>query len=193
MATVLDVVRGISQAAANAYDGSHDKRYTHDGEERKAGLRREEGDPMLETREIDGFKIKFHGNKLNILYHAEIKLKETHDRNRFENTISANINDIANYLKREYKKVTGNTLTLTKEGEPDIMVQHISNIRSNCQANCIYKIGGLDGVVTVDEGSDSKERLDKITKDWLSYNKNFEIGKGKKPQNVTRKKEQDKK
>ena len=39
MATVLDVVRGISQAAANAYDGSHDKRYTHDGEERKAGLR----------------------------------------------------------------------------------------------------------------------------------------------------------
>ena len=137
MATVLDIVRGISQAAANSYDGSHDKRYTADGEERKAGLRREEGDPVLETREIDGFNIKFHGNRLNILYHAEIKLKETHDKNRFENTILANLND--------------------------------------------------------DEDSDSKERLDKITKDWLSYNKNFEIGKGKKPQNVTRKKEQDKK
>ena len=71
MATVLDVVRGISQAAANAYDGSHDERYTADGEERKAGLRREEGDSMLETREIDGFKVKFHGNKLNILYNAD--------------------------------------------------------------------------------------------------------------------------
>ena len=103
MASVLDVVRGISQAAANAYDGSHDERYNADGEERKAGLRREEGDPVLETREIDGFKVKFHGDRLNILYNAEIKLKETHDRNRFENTISANINDIANYLKREYK------------------------------------------------------------------------------------------
>ena len=190
MATVLDVVRGISQAAANAYDGSHDERYNADGEERKAGLRREEGDPVLETREIDGFKVKFHGDRLNILYNAEIKLKETHDRNRFENTISANINDIANYLKREYKKITGDTLTLTKEGEPDILVQHISNIRSNCQATCVYKIGGLGDVVAVDEGSSSKERLDKITKDWLSYNKNFEIGKGKKPQNVTRKKEQ---
>ena len=54
----------------------------------------------------------------------------------------------------------------------------------------MYKIGGLGDVVAVDEGSSSKERLDKITKDWLSYNKNFEIGKGKKPQNVTRKKEQ---
>ena len=32
--------------------------------------------------------------------------------------------------------------------------------------------------------------IDKITKDWLAYNNNFEIGKGKKPKNVTRKKEQ---
>jgi hypothetical protein len=190
MATVLDIIKGISQAAANAYDGSHDERYTSDGEERKMGLKREEGDSVLESREIDGFKVKFHGNKLNILYHAEVKLKETHDKNRFENTISANINDIANYLKREYKKVTGDSLSLAKEGEPDIIVQHISNIRSTCQANCVYKIGGLDGTVDVDEGSSAKERLDQVTKDWLAYNKNFEIGKGKKPQNVTRKKDQ---
>tara|TARA_Y100000310_G_C20649150_1_gene798386 strand:+ start:1340 stop:1912 length:573 start_codon:yes stop_codon:yes gene_type:complete len=190
MATVLDIIKGISQAAANAYDGSHDARYNADGEERSIGLRREQGDPVLDSREIDGFKVRFAGNKLNILYHAEIKLKETHDRNKFENDISSTVNDVANYLKREYKKVTGETLTLTKEGEVDIMVQHISNVRSNCQANCVYKVGGLDGTVPVDEGSSAKERLDKVTKDWLAYNKNFEIGKGKKPQNVTRKKEQ---
>ena len=79
MATVLDVIRGISQAAANAYDGSHDERYMADGEAKKAGLRREEGDSVLESREIDGFNVRFTGNKINILYHAEIKLKETHD------------------------------------------------------------------------------------------------------------------
>ena len=191
MATVLDIIKGISQAAANAYDGSHDERYTSDGEEKKMGLRREEGDPGLETRQIDGFKVKFHGNKLNILYHAEIKLKETHDKNRFENTITANINDVANYLKREYKKITGDNLTLTKEGEAEIFVQHISNVRSTCQANCMYKVGGLDEVVAVDEVSEGKEKLDKITKDWLAYNKNFEIGKGKNyANNVTRKKQQ---
>ena len=191
MATVLDVIRGISQAAANAYDGSHDERYMADGEAKKAGLRREEGDSVLESREIDGFNVRFTGNKINILYHAEIKLKETHDRNKFESTIAASINDIANYLKREYKKVTGDNLTLTKEGEPDILVQHISNIRSNCQASCTYKVGNLDGVLPVEEGSSAKEKLDQVTKDWLAYNKNFEIGKGKNhARNVTRKKEQ---
>jgi len=188
---VLDVIRGISQAAANAYDGSHDERYMADGEAKKAGLRREEGDSVLESREIDGFNVRFTGNKINILYHAEIKLKETHDRNKFESTIAASINDIANYLKREYKKVTGDNLTLTKEGEPDILVQHISNIRSNCQASCTYKVGNLDGVLPVEEGSSAKEKLDQVTKDWLAYNKNFEIGKGKNhARNVTRKKEQ---
>ena len=191
MATVLDVIRGISQAAANAYDGSHDERYMADGEAKKAGLRREEGDSVLESREIDGFNVRFAGNKINILYHAEIKLKETHDRNKFENTVAASINDIANYLKREYKKVTGDTLTLTKEGEPDILVQHISNVRSNCQASCVYKVGNLDGVLPVEEGSSAKEKLDQVTKDWLAYNKNFEIGKGKNhAKNITRKKEQ---
>ena len=94
-------------------------------------------------------------------------------------------------MKREYKKVTGDTLTLTKEGEPDILVQHISNIRSNCQASCTYKVGNLDGVLPVEEGSSAKEKLDQVTKDWLAYNKNFEIGKGKNhARNVTRKKEQ---
>ena len=191
MATVLALIQGISQAAANAYDGSHDARYNADGEERSMGLRREQGDAVLDSREVDGFKVRLAGNKLNILYHAEIKLKETHDRNKFENNITATVNDVANYLKREYKKVTGNILTLTKEGEVDIMVQHISNVRSNCQATCVYKIGGLDGVLPVEEGSSAKERLDKVTKNWLAYNKNFEIGKGKNyAKNVTRKKEQ---
>lgn len=171
MATVLDIIKGISQAAANAYDGAHDARYNADGEDRSVGLRREAGDAVLDSREIDGFNIRFEGDKLRVLYHAEIKLKETHDRNKFENDIAATINDVANYLKREYKKVTGNTLTLTKQGEPDILVQHISNVRSICQANCSYQIGGLGDTVDVLEGSNSKERLDQITKNWLAYNK----------------------
>ena len=64
MASVLDIINGISQAAANAYDGSHDERYTADGEARKVGLKREEGDPILDSREMDGFNIKYYGNKI---------------------------------------------------------------------------------------------------------------------------------
>ena len=48
MATILDIIQGISQAAANAYDGSHIEEYSHDGKVRKVGLKREEGNPILD-------------------------------------------------------------------------------------------------------------------------------------------------
>ncbi len=32
MATTLEIIRGISQAAANAYDGAHSESYSSDGE-----------------------------------------------------------------------------------------------------------------------------------------------------------------
>jgi len=190
MASVLEIINGISQAAANAYDGSHDERYTADGEARKAGLKREEGDPILDSRIMDGFNVKFYGSSLCVEYHSECKLKEVHDSGKFENDVNARINDISKYLKKEYKKVTGNSLSLTKDGEADVLVQHMSNIRSWVTAKQFYKIGGMKGVLESSEEASSKDRLDKITKDWLAYNNNFEIGKGKKPKNVTRKKEQ---
>ena len=65
MATVYEIVQGLSQAAANAYDGNHDERYAYDGKARKIGLRREEGDPILDSRVMDGFKVKFSGIDLN--------------------------------------------------------------------------------------------------------------------------------
>jgi len=189
MATTLDIIRGISQAVANAYDGSHDERYTHDGEARKVGLKREDGDPVLESRQIDGFTVRFRGDKLVIMYQSDIKLQEVH-ANGFENDVVGMVKNIATYLKKEYKKITGDTLTLTKDGDPDILVQSVSRTRSYVCATCSYKIGNLGDTVAVEEGSSSKEQLDKITKDWLAYNNNFEIGKGKNnAKNVTRKKE----
>ena len=56
MATILDVIKGLNQAAANAYDG-----YQMDEE---VGLRREEGHPLIDSRVIDGFSVKFSADKL---------------------------------------------------------------------------------------------------------------------------------
>ena len=50
MATTLEIIQGIAQAAANAYDGSHIAKYHATGEEKKIGLRREKGDPILDSR-----------------------------------------------------------------------------------------------------------------------------------------------
>ena len=76
MATTLEIIRGISQAAANAYDGAHMEGYSSDGKARTIGLKREEGDPITDKRVMDGFGVAFHGDKLKISYHSEVQLKE---------------------------------------------------------------------------------------------------------------------
>ena len=58
MATTLEIIRGISQAAANiGYDGAHEGIHG-DGEPRSAGLQREEGHMINDRRVIDGFGVQ---------------------------------------------------------------------------------------------------------------------------------------
>jgi len=170
MATVYEIIQGINQAAANAYDGS----------EVEVGLSREEGDPILDRRVIDGFKVRFIGPILRISYQGEARLQDVKD-NGFENSIIDKLKGIVKFLKKEYKGVTGNTLALTKVGDHDILVQRLSNYRTDVQAQCDYKIGGLTDVDEVKEGS-ADDRLKGAIKSWL------ELGPGKKrPSNDTRK------
>ena len=84
MATVYEIVQGLSQAAANAYDGA----MTEDGDPIKAGLKREEGDPLIDKRVMDGFNVKFHGNMMRLSYMSEVTLKEVY-ANGFESDIAA--------------------------------------------------------------------------------------------------------
>jgi len=177
MASVYDIVQGISQAAANAYDGAHDETLQADGKARTAGLEREDGHYIHDRRVMDGFGVKFHGPILRITYQAESRLKEVQDKG-FEGEIEQRLQDIASFLKKEYKAVTGDTLTLTKEGEPHILVQRISNYRTDVQAHCDYRIGGLTDVDGINVGSD-KDRLDNAIRDFLALGRN-----AKKPSNV---------
>ena len=179
----LEIIRGIAQAAANAWDGGHDKRYSYDGEERKVGLKREEGDPIIDSRIQDGFNIKFHGPLLCIHYHGEIKIKDIHNK-KFESEIEDMINDIAKFLRKEYKAVTGNALSLTAEGEVYVDVQSTSRVRAWVQSYRYYKIGGISDVTRV--GEPSEERRDASVKKFLAIGKD-KYPNTKKPKNVTRK------
>ncbi len=67
--------KGLAQAAANAYDGAHDERFVRDGEAKKVGLKREEGCPIMDKRVMDGFNVKFYGNKICIKYQSEYPIK----------------------------------------------------------------------------------------------------------------------
>ena len=101
MATVYEIVQGLSQAAANAYDGA----LGEDQSPVKTGaLRREEGDPILDKRIIDGFGVKFYGNMMCLTYQSEVQLKEVYEQG-FEAEIDQRLTDIVGWLKKEYKKI----------------------------------------------------------------------------------------
>jgi hypothetical protein len=140
MATVLEIVRGLSQAAANAYDGALDE----NGEPLSIGLNREEGHPVIDSRVMDGFKVRFA---------AEAKFA-----------------DIVKFLKKEYRKITKSSVSLTEVAEADILVQTTSRRHTWVQASKQYKIGGLEEVASVRQASDRSElrSFEKQFQDFLS-------------------------
>ena len=138
----LEIIEALGQAAANAYDGVHMENYTLDGQVRSVGLKREEGIPLLDKRVIDGFKVKFYGDSMIITYQSDVMMRDLKD-NGFENDITRTINEVKKFLQKEYKTITGKSVSLTAKGDPQIVVQTTSRVRTFVQAYQHYKIGGL--------------------------------------------------
>jgi len=183
-AEVLEIVRGISQVLANTYDGALDE----NGDPIAIGLKREEGNPVLDKRIIDGFNGSISGNLFTIKYQGEVQLKEIY-KGDYEGEIAQRLQDIASYIKKEYKKVTGKSLTLTKaDKEPNILVQSVSKIRSWVEAQCAYKIGGIPDQPEL--GTTVEERLDSAIKNWIGFGKD-KFPNTKKEQNVKGKRDEE--
>ena len=181
MATIYEIVQGLSQAAANGYDGALDE----NGEPVKIGLKREDGDPILDQRVMDGFGVKFAGNMMCLTYQSDVQLKEVY-ASGFETDTEQRMMDISKWLKKEYKRITGNTVTLTKEGEIDVLVQNSSRVRSFVNAKLNFRVGGLDEDMNNQTGSKAQAE-DR----WRSFvdQGGWTGDGGKRPQNDTRKKE----
>ena len=184
MATTLEIIRGLAQAAANAYDGSHVESMSPDGEARKIGLKREEGSPINDSRVMDGFGIRFHGNQLCIHYQSDVKLKEVYGKD-FESDIEDMIDKVRSFLQKEYKKITGESISLTKDpdSEVQVIVQNTSKVRTWVQAYRLYNVKALKDVQS-HSTPESTDRLDANFKSFLDQG-----GFGKRPKNDSRKKE----
>lgn len=167
----LEILRGLAQAAADCYDGALDE----NGDRVDLGLKRDEGNFITDSRVMDGFKVKLSGNHCIVNYHSDIKLKEVYSGD-FQGEMEQTLQDIAEYLKKKYKKLTGKALTLTPDGEADVMVQSTSRIRVFVNAQKKFRIGGLDGVEDLTE--ESEERLEASFKNFLDSG-----GFGSKPEN----------
>ena len=158
---VVDILRGISQAAAGMYDGATDE----DGEPVKIGLKREEGNPMLDKRVIDGCKVRCSGKTLIVSYHSELLLKDVYSKN-LENELEQTMSDIVSYLKKQYRKVTGNTLSLKEKGEVDARVESTSRVRVFVTASKHYEITSMSDVEDIKNPSEDK--LEKTFSDFLA-------------------------
>tara|TARA_R100001509_G_scaffold13294_1_gene6856 strand:- start:216 stop:764 length:549 start_codon:yes stop_codon:yes gene_type:complete len=141
--TTLEIIQGLSQAVANVYDGVHDERFSLDGQVRKIGLNREKGCPIMDKRVNDGFSVKFYGDSMIINYQSDVRLKEVKDE-KYDQEIARMLNEIKKFLQREYKAVTGNSVSLRPKGQPQILVQSTSRVRSFVQAYQHFKISGVD-------------------------------------------------
>ena len=177
MASVLDIVRGISQAAANAYDGSHDARFRTDGEDDPIGLKREKGCALNDSRVMDGFKVRMSGPKLIVSYQSEMPMSSFHNT-KLDEELEQTFADIAKFLKKEYKSLSGDTLSLTEDGPASMMLQNMSKIRTWVQASKVYTVGNMKDVLPV--GEPSEDRLEDKFKKFL------EQSTDKNPENVTR-------
>ena len=181
MATVYEIIQGLAQAAANSYDGARGEDYEPD----KPGiLRREEGNALIDRRVMDGFNVKFYGDMMCLSYQSEIQLKEVY-ASGFEGDTDQRLSDIAGWLKKEYKKITGDSVALTEVGEVDIRVENSSRVRTWVTAKKHYKIGGLSEEMNLKTGSEAS-----VEKSWQSF---LELGGwdgngGKRPENDSRKK-----
>ena len=176
--TVYDIIQGINQAAANSYDGAHDKRFVRDGEDKLVGLTREKGCPLNDSRVIDGFNVRLSGPKMIVSYQSELPLKEFHNR-KIEHELEQTYSDIISYLKKEYKNITGNTLSVKADGPLNMLLQNMSKVRTWVECTKVYTVGNMKDVEPV--GEPSQERLEKNFKDFLNQKTD------KKPSNVTKK------
>ena len=176
--TTLEIIQGLSQAASNAYDGSHDERFVREDETLSMGLKRESGCPLNDSRVIDGFSVKFYDNKMCLSYQSDILLKDVY-ANKFAEDIDSQMNQIKKFLQKEYKKITGNSVTLTKEGESDVLVQSVSRVRSFVNARQHYKISGIKELPQLEPAIEDSRKITRKFLDQFS---------DKRPSNDTRKK-----
>ncbi|MEO5367377.1 MAG: hypothetical protein H7831_13720, partial [Magnetococcus sp. WYHC-3] len=169
---ILDVVKGIQQAAANAYDGSGKEV----GLKREKNLEGEKANNLVDSRVMDGFGVTVSGDVLKVSYHGEVKVENVHDK-KFEREIEQMLEDIVSFLKKEYKSITGSSLSLKRTKDPiKMIVQTTSRVRAWVQAQVCYVVGNID----ISDKDADMDRVEKGFKAWLKQSE----AEGKKPKNV---------
>ena len=157
----MEIIKGIQQAAANGFDGGKPV----------DGLGRSEPTPITDRRVMDGFGVRVQGDTLVVNYHQEIPLAKSQP-NRLQSDCDQTLEDIVSFLKKEYKIITGEALTLTEiDKESDIHSEYINRHRLATKAVKRWKIGGLSDLTKQREEDATTPSLDDAVEDFLKQGK----------------------
>ena len=160
MAEIIDVIKGIQQAAANGFDGG----------KTGTGLSREE-QPITDRKIMDGFGCRIQGDLLLVSYHAEMPLDKSKPH-ALQDEVDQILEDVVSFLKKEYKNVTGETLSLTPvDKEADVDAEYLNRQRLIVKALKRWKIAGLADFSKELEADNEPATLDDVTKDFLRQGK----------------------
>lgn len=124
------------------------------------GLKREIGDPILDSRIMDGFNARFHGNHLIINYHSLMSPRDFHRKpvEEIKQNILDTFANIEKFLKKECSAMGAGRLNLTPVGEEDILIQFINRKKYNCVAKKVYKVRGAGA----EEVSSDEQKMHKL-------------------------------
>jgi len=97
MANILDVVQTIQNIVGQkGYDGALDE----EGNPVKIGLKREVENTVTDSRLVDGFGVRFQGDKMILSYSSECNIKQVQKPN-FQDMVEQNIADIISFIQKD--------------------------------------------------------------------------------------------
>jgi hypothetical protein len=174
MASIYDIAVAISNVMSQkGYDGA--------GTE--IGLKREEGDPILDSRVMDGFSARVHGNQLIVNYHSMMSPKDFHSKRDPAVALKQDLKDmfdnIEKFLKAEVSKLNVGSLRLAQVGEDDALIQYLNRSRYNCVAKRVYNILGTEaeGVASEEQRKHKEDAIRSFMKEHSIFNIDNKLNK----------------
>ena len=161
---------------------SHDRK-GYDGADAEIGLKREDGDPILDSRVMDGFSARVHGNKLIVSYHSMMSPRDFHSKKDPAMALKQDLKDmfdnIEKFLKSEVSKLKVGSLRLSQVDEDNAIIQYLNRGRYNCVAKRVYNILGTDaeGVASEEQRKHKEDVIKSFVKEHSIFNVGNKINK----------------
>ena len=172
--TVYDIIQGIHQAAANGKNFENNENIPDfkDNENEVSEEDKDKGHRLGLSVKSQAFFIKINANKMLVTFETMSSIKDVLDKERYIESLKSNMKIVEKFLKSEYKKITGKTLSISMDGELSSMTQNINGTKTFTTAKQLYTIAGIPEIkdAGTEEAVKTYNSMDKMLKEsWKKY------------------------